>query len=163
MAGYDYLYRSNHLITPFLGFGYRYLNNDSNNFGGYEREVKYLYIPIGVKTISPFLANWTWGIHVEYDLFLDGKVKSHLSDVYPALNDLENNQDFGDGYGIRVSLRFKKKLTHKLSLSVEPFVRYWDIEDSDISTITINGRPFADGYEPANNTTSYGLRGSFIF
>ena len=40
-------------------------------YGGVEREIKYWYSPLGLKTYSQLSDNWTWGMSVEYDLFLD--------------------------------------------------------------------------------------------
>ena len=92
----------------------------------YEREVEYLYTPIGIKTICSLSDNWTWGISAEYDLFLGGEVKSHLSDLFGGLNDPEVDQDFGDGYGLRVSLYFDLALANNSALSIEPYFIYWD-------------------------------------
>jgi hypothetical protein len=38
-----------------------------------------------------------------------------------------------------------------------PFVRYWNIKQSDTQAITFNGVTVANGYEPANHTTEIGL------
>ncbi len=98
-------------ITPFIGFGVRYWNDTIKGSGGYEREIIYYYSPIGVKTTSPLSDRWFWSLNAEYDLFWKGQVKSHLSDVDPGYNDPEVNQNFGDGFGIRISLQFKNKIS----------------------------------------------------
>ena len=103
------------------------------------------------------------GISAEYDLFLAGKVKSHLSDVHPSLNDPENDQDFGEGYGIKVSLKIDKKFSRDYGLSIEPYITYWDIDKSDTSTLTFDGIPIGYGFEPANETIAYGLRLNISF
>ena len=162
LVGYDHELKDDCFITPFMGIGYRYLNNDTNYTGGYEREIEYLYVPIGISTNSPLSEGWRWGVNMEYDLFLGGKVVSHLSDVHPAYNNLENDQDFMDGYGARFSLNFEKEISDKVSVSIEPFVRYWKIKDSNVSILTVYGTPVAYGYEPQNDTTTYGLRIGFI-
>ncbi len=158
LVGYDYVLRGNEVVTSFVGIGYRYWNDDMDFTGGYEREIAYWYSPIGVKTDSSLSDNWTWGISVEYDLFWSGKVKSHLSDIDPGLNDPEVDQDFGDGYGLRFSLHFKRKFTGNYALSIEPFIRYWDIDKSDTDTLTYYGIPIAYVWEPENDTMSYGCR-----
>ena len=162
LVGYDHELNGDRFITPFVGIGYRYLNNDTNYAGGYEREIEYLYVPIGISTDSPLTGDWRWGVNMEYDLFLGGRVYSYLGNVHPAYNTLENDQDFMDGYGARFSLNFEKEISDNLSLSIEPFVRYWNIEDSNVSILTVYGTPVAYGYEPKNDTTTYGLRIGFI-
>ncbi len=162
LVGYDYKLKNSAIITPFSGYGYRYLNDEIGGIGGYEREVRYWYLPIGVKALSSLTANRIWGISIEYDLFLNGKVKSHISDVDPAFNDPKNDQDFGDGYGWRISLELNQKLSDKLSLCIEPYYRMWDIKQSDISTLRVYGIPFRYGVEPDNETKTFGLRLTFF-
>ncbi len=168
LVGHDYVLRGSmgyrkHLITPFIGIGYRYWNDDIDGIGGYEREVEYLYSPIGLKTVSLLSDNWKWGISIEYDFFWGGKVKSHLSDAVPGLNDPEVDQDFADGYGVRLSLRFKREFASNYALSIEPYIRYWDIDKSETETLTYYGTPVGYVWEPKNDTTSYGFRLSFEF
>ena len=163
LVGYDYVLNGKHLITPFIGIAYRYWNDDIDGIGGYEREIEYLYSPIGFKTVSPLSDKWTWGLSAEYDLFWGGKVKSHLSDVDPGFNDPEVDQDFWDGYGLRFSVQFKRELTKNYALSIEPYIRYWDIDKSDTETLSSYGTPLGYVYEPENETMSYGLRLNFEF
>jgi len=158
LIGKDYRLTGGSLLTPFTGIGYRYWNNDIDASGGYEREIQYWYLPIGVKSISPLIKNWTWGVSMEYDLFLSGKIKSHISDIHPKYNDPENDQDFGDGYGVRFSLQFNSKISDSLGFSIEPYIIYWDIDESDTSTWTEYGMPITYVVEPENDTTIYGLR-----
>jgi hypothetical protein len=158
VIGKDYRLTGGSILTPFTGIGYRYWNNDIDAPGGYEREIQYWYLPIGVKSISPLIKNWTWGVSMEYDLFLGGEVKSYLSDIHPAYNDPENDQDFGDGYGVRFSLQFNSKISDSFGFSIEPYITYWDIDESDTSTWTAYGMPIAYVVEPENDTTVCGLR-----
>lgn len=163
LIGYDFIFNGKHLITPFVGIAYRYWNDDIGGIGGYEREIEYWYSPIGIKTVSHLSNKWKWGISAECDLFWSGKVKSHLSDVDPGYNDPEVNQDFGDGYGLRFSARLERELTKNCALSIEPYIRYWDIDKSNTETLTYNGAPIGYVWEPENKTTSYGLCLSFVF
>ncbi len=166
LLGYEYAFRWSGFegITPYSGFGYRYWNNNLDGSGSYEREIQYWYLPLGIKTVSRINTDWTWGIILEYDLFLSGKVDSHLSDAVSGLNDVENNQDFGDGYGTRVSIQFKKQLPGNRGLSIEPYFKYWDIDDSDAARLADYGM-YAGYYvyEPANKTKSFGLRLRYHF
>ena len=163
LFGGDYRINNNNAVTFFTGVGYRYWNDEIDAPGGYEREIQYWYLPIGIKTISSLNNSWTCGMSIEYDLFLSGEVKSHLSDVHPYLNDLKNDQDFGDGYGIKFSLKFDKKLTSDAGVSIEPYITYWDIDKSDTATLTYYGTPIGYGYEPANETIAGGLQLNISF
>ena len=163
LFGGDYRINNNNAVTFFTGVGYRYWNDEIDAPGGYEREIQYWYLPIGIKTISSLNNSWTCGMSIEYDLFLSGEVKSHLSDIDPSLNDPKNDQDFGDGYGIKFSLKFDKKLTGDAGVSIEPYITYWDIDKSDTATLTYYGTPIGYGFEPANETIAYGLQLNISF
>lgn len=156
LGGYDFSVFTSSTITPYLGFGYRYLNDDlSFDPAGYERESNYIYIPIGVEVITPLKNNWSIGAMLEYDYFLLGKQISHLSDVNPGYNDPENRQD--KGYGLRGSVELQKKVK-KVAFAIEPFIRYWNIKQSDNSDVTYYGTKVGYGYEPKNNSTEIGVK-----
>jgi hypothetical protein len=59
LGGYDFSILKASTLTPYVGIGYRYLNDDmsgmttSTGARGYERESNYLYSPIGVEIITP--------------------------------------------------------------------------------------------------------------
>lgn len=156
-VGYDIpLPSGSSFVTPYFGFGYRYLNDDSSNMEtstgawGYERESNYYYFPIGITTCSKIGNGWSYGVTVEYDIFWKGKQKSHLRDVGPGYDDIENDQEDGDGF--RASIKFEKQLQH-MSFFIEPFFRYWAIDDSEV-TADSSARYW---YEPENKSTEIGL------
>ncbi len=145
-------------VIPFAGIGYRYWYDDIKASGGYEREIHYWYVPLGVKLAGALPYGWQVAVSAEYDFFLGGRVKSYLSDANFAFNDPEVDQDFASGYGLRASMGFQKRITDGLDLLIEPFLRYWDIDKSDYATLTYYGTYYATVYEPANTTMSYGIR-----
>jgi len=133
---------------PFMGVGYRYLNDgaDKSQYG-YRREANYYYVPLGLehKFDAESNSGWTAGFVIEYDYFWFGK----------QVSDLSNEQK--DGYGYRASLKFRRS-TDRVDMSIEPFIRYWNIAQSDTQIITYYGYPYALGYEPANNSTEIGCK-----
>jgi hypothetical protein len=154
------------LITPFVGFGYRYLNDDSEGTvtttgaRGYERESNYYYSPIGIEALTSLPNGWSLGMSAEYDLFWSGTQKSRLSGAIAGLSDLENDQN--GGYGVRFSANLHKKFT-PLSLKFGPFFRYWKIDDSDVAPITFGGVLVGYGLEPNNKTYEIGAMVSVTF
>ncbi len=145
-------------VTPFTGLAYRYWYDDIKASGGYQREIQYLYVPVGVEVVGMLPHGWRVAISTEYDLFLCGRVKSYLSDADPGYNDPENDQDFASGYGLRVSAVFKKRISRDRAISIEPFVRYWNIDKSDYATLTYYAAYAGKVYEPENTSTIYGLK-----
>ncbi|MFH1562201.1 MAG: autotransporter outer membrane beta-barrel domain-containing protein [Nitrospirota bacterium] len=174
LAGYDHPLSETSTLTPYIGIGYRYLFDEfgnrltSTNAVGYDRESQYIYSPIGVEITAPLKNSWSVRTILEYDIFWWGQQKSYMSQarVWSAVpgwythNDVENDQD--GGYGIRGSIEFQKK-GEKLDFAIEPFIRYWNIKDSETVTDTVlseNGlwlvtTPFT---EPKNETTEIGIK-----
>lgn len=176
IGGMDYTIFNTHILTPFLGFGYRYLNDNLEGktikiegedvyVSGYEREIAYWYIPLGFQTISPVSPSVSVGISLEYDLFLAGKVISHLSDVNEGYDDINNDQLFGKGFGLKCSVQLRIKTENKIGLILEPFVAYWDMKDSEMAIIYYDSTTGSAlvGYEPENNTFHYGIRAFLEF
>ena len=157
LGGYDYVLVKDTVMSPYVGLGYRYLNDNSQkDIYGYQRESNYLYSPIGIDAVTDLGNGWSIGVVAEYDLFWYGLQKSHLGDVYPDVNVVENDQ--WEGYGARGSIRIKRK-AEKMDFIIEPFIRYWDIEKSDTTAVTLTGGyVIGFGYEPKNDTTEYGIR-----
>ena len=159
VGGYDFAIENGVLLTPFFGFGYRYLNDDSagrsttTGARGYERESNYFYSPIGLSALVSNESDMKLRVSAEYDLFWTGRQKSHLSDAIAGFNDITNDQS--DGFGLRGSVGIEK--TGKTAdWYVDSFVRYWNIEDSDLQTVTFNGAAIGQGFEPANETYEVG-------
>lgn len=165
LLGYDFRHGSA-LITPYIGFGYRYLNDDSEGTVtttgalGYERESNYYYSPIGVEVLIPLTDRWYLGLAGEYDLFWSGKQKSKLSGAISGLSDLENDQD--DGHGARASISFKKRYD-SLTLNLGAFFRYWWIDNSEVVPRTQAGVLVGYDLEPENETYEAGVMISLFF
>jgi len=151
VGGHEFEMSGGITLTPYGGLAYRYLRDDSSGmlttFGdaGYLRQSNYLYTPIGVSATSDFGNGWFVGATLEYDFFWYGVQKSDLSDADPSLPNLTNRQH--SGYGFRASFNVTKRY-ERIAFSVEPFVRYWNIEQSNSDQGFI---------EPKNTTTEAGI------
>lgn len=145
-------------LTPYAGFGYRWLYDNiggevsSTGATGYDRQSQYIYVPLGAEL---GLRSGTWGVNAnaEYDLFLQGWQTSYFSE-FAGFADLENTQD--KGYGVRGSVRFTK-YGDMSNLFFEPYFRYWHIQDSDVS-IAAGSLATIIGYEPENTSTEIGAK-----
>ena len=160
LAGYDFPAGQTTYLTPYLGLGYRYLNDDSSGklsstgAAGYDRESNYFYTPVGLQTITELNGKWSLGLNAEYDYLWAGKQISHLEDVNPGYGTLKNDQK--NGWGLRGSVQLKKK-GETADFLAEPYVRYWSIEESEISSVTTQ-QYIISGYEPKNNSTEIGMK-----
>ena len=144
----------NMLNTLYAGIGYRYLYDDSSSHpAGYLRESNYLYVPLGYWLDGSLQAGWSWGLGAEYDVFILGIQRSHLSDI--GLVDVDNHQKSGYGYRASVNLQCKSSET---IFVIEPYFRYWNIDKSE--TEQFLGAVF---WEPANETEEYGIQFFWLF
>jgi len=159
LAGLDFEPGTDWLLTPFMGLGFRYWYNDVSGAGSYTREVSYLYLPLGMEVTRRLGAGWRLRLAAEGDVLLKGWVYSELSDVDSGLDDTTNTTDFGDGWGARVSLEARTR-----HFSIEPYFRYWDIDESDTDALTYYGYPTGIlVFEPANTTTVFGIQAAYHF
>jgi hypothetical protein len=149
-------------LTPYGGLGYRLLYDDTSNrlsstgASGYRRKANYFYAPVGVEFEKHFNDKWSFELTTEYDFFLTGRQYSYLSDAVPGLNDIRNKQK--KGWGGRAGFKITRSF-EKADFFIEPFFRYWKIEDSDFVTETFNGVPTGFVvYEPKNTSTEYGFK-----
>jgi hypothetical protein len=155
LAGYDFYVSETFAVTPYAGIGYRHLDDNMGGMKsttgalGYDREISYVYSPIGIDVTTAFENGWNTKLRLEYDKFWDGNVESHLGSI-PGYYDVENDQD--KGYGYRGSLMFKKK-GETIDFIIEPFFRYWKMKDSKYTTDPA-GRTLL---EPKNNSKEFGV------
>ena len=161
LLGYDFAAKPI-TITPYLGIGYRWLqdNAQKESLAGYKRESNYIYLPVGLEFAANLGNGWSLGVTGEYDFFLWGKQISYLSDYDHGYNDIENKQT--KGYGIRGSISIEKKW-EKVGFVIEPYAKYWNIDDSDWQPITDHGVIINYGREPKNNSTEIGCKLAVTF
>lgn len=155
--GFEWAIFKSMSVSPYFGLGYRYLNDDSGGRQtttghlGYERESNYLYLPLGARLSLPIFKKTLIGGAVEFDVFLSGKQRSHLGDVISGYEVVENRQK--SGYGGRASVFIRQEFK-AVDIFVEPYIRYWDIDDSEITV----GSGSIAWIEPENHTIEAGLK-----
>jgi len=157
--GKDFIINDTLSVMPYAGFGYWYLEDDSvgrlssTGHYGYMRKANYYYSPLGARlTIQPKNDVW-FTITAEYDYFWQGNQETDFSSLDGQRYD--NRQK--SGYGLRGSIGMHKLFGSTL-FSVEPFVRYWDIDKSEEEIMGVMGPWVVVGYEPANETLESGVR-----
>lgn len=142
------------MLNWYGGLGLRYLNDKIVGRGGYEREISYLYFPVGVTLTQQLNSGWSISGNFEYDIFFAGRVKSHLSDVNPSNSDIENTQT--SGFGTRASLNVRKDF-QTYAVKVQPYFQYWHIKDSNFVPVVDENGQRGYLYEPENSSKMLGL------
>jgi hypothetical protein len=156
LMGFQGLISSHFNLIPIFGLGARYLNDYTQGAGGYEREITYFYAPVGLSARVAINDRWKASVSGEYDTFISGTVVSHLGDSNPAYSTVTNNQS--SGYGYRVAMGLERSFD-TWSLRAQPYVQYWNIQQSDIQPLTKTQVV----YEPTNDSTMYGFDIALIF
>jgi hypothetical protein len=158
-VGYT-LVQGNSYWSPYIGIGLRYFMDQGKgsvtDLGamGYDRHITQYYVPIGVTYSYLSDTGWTFAPNIEYDPLIHGTVDTHLQDV--GLYNVTNTQT--DGYGIRGEFMIGQKFDH-YSWQAGPFVRYWDIRDSDLYV-----GPDGSGWiEPHNTRLQTGIAARLIW
>jgi len=142
-------------FAPYLGLGVRYFvdngKGEVTSLGafGYDRRITQLYAPIGITYTHTTDSGWILSPNIEFDPLLYGNVNSRLGTV-PGFYNINNTQH--SGYGVRGEFMVGWNV-NKLELQCGPFVRYWNIHDSDVTTDPAGNQ----WIEPHNNRTQYGL------
>ena len=137
---------SNSRTTIFSGLGFRYLLNasglklSSTGHSGYDRESRYVYMPIGINYEKD-----SWEFRGEYLYFLYGQQTSKISQVSSSYGDVTNDQEEGSG------MKFTVKYYLDKDSGYEFYMDYWDIADSNLD---VSG----NFMEPRNTTSETGLR-----
>lgn len=166
--GKDFRIGTGATVTAFAGLGSRVLNDESggrvasDGALGYDREVAYAYVPLGLAARVPVSKRSAILVSAQYNWVVGGESKAHFSDVDPELPNLE--LDFNGGRGLEASAGFQTALG-KHAVSIGPFVRHWKIDQSDSFIVTNPDDPTEaiEIYEPRNSTTELGLRMTFSF
>lgn len=103
----------------------------------YYKTINYDYIPIGINFSQDLNRVWSYTVTAEYDIFLNGKIQytvMNYSDFGYVMDKVNINQK--SGYGLRGSVEIQKKINEFSSLAIEPFVRYWNIAESDSTDVS---------------------------
>jgi hypothetical protein len=167
-AGRDFPIGGGATLTPFTGFAARVLTDNSGGleteegFFGYDREISYGYVPLGLAASVPIGGTSTLLLSAQYNWVVNGKAESKFSKIDPEAPDVK--LDLDGGHGLEASALLQLPVGRN-AISFGPFIRRWDIDESD-SFILLNPEDPTEGlefFEPKNRTTELGLRVSFAF
>jgi hypothetical protein len=147
-------------VMPYIGIGGRAYYDHSEGtvttlgYIGYDRKITQLYIPIGLDMSFPS-GPWTIKPTLEYDQLIYGRVESDLGSI-PGYSNITNEQH--KGYGLRASVMFAHQWGRRI-WEIGPFVRYWDIPESDVTADAAN----RFWVEPDNQRLQAGLTLKVLF
>jgi hypothetical protein len=148
-------------LTPYVGIGARALIDDSggrttqSGFQGYDREVSYSYVPIGVALRAERAGGQALQLTAQYNWVVGGEVESRFSQIDPELPDV--TVEFEDGRGLELSAMVSTPL-RRGRIGIGPFLRRWDLEQSTSFVVSEPGVGTVELFEPPNETTELGLR-----
>ena len=155
-------------ITPFIGVGSRVLIDESggrtSNDGleGYDRELGYAYVPIGVAAGFPVGGATRLTLSGQFNWLFGGHVESKFSELDPDIPDVR--LDLDSGHGFEASAMLSAPVGGK-AINLGPFVRHWNIDRSKSFVLSDPGGSgeLIEFFEPRNRTTELGVRLSLSF
>lgn len=150
--GGDINFERGPIVAPYIGLGYRYYQDKGfghrTTFGGFgtDIEVEYYYLPVGATVFLNLGSAWTINTRAEFTLLLRGMDKSNTSELAGVNFDIDNELRYGRGAGAEILIR--KRFTRGLAIAFGPFIRYWNIDDSE---------PDNGFFAPANDSVEAGV------
>lgn len=152
-AGKTYTLGQRLELTPYSGLAWRQLRNhlEESGEGGYLRQSTYIYLPFGAYLTYRAAGEWKVRLMAEGDILLLGSQNSYFEDWGKITNEQHN------GYGLRASAKIEKDFG-RVGVFVEPFWRYWEIDNSEVNQIYVIGEGWQGLLEPKNRTHEYGLK-----
>jgi len=171
LMGTNLFPESRTVITPYAGLGYRRLTDKSEGMistsgaFGYDRQANYYYSPVGIEISSDFEKGWSLGGLLEYDFFINGtqitSIPQDMRNNGSTVSSNFTNAQHG-GYGLRASLKIKKKIDNAYAIVFEPYYRYWNIKVSNPDSVVITDSQLNQKtitvVEPANNSSESGIK-----
>lgn len=137
-------------LSPYTGLGYRLKIDDgekvqypSQVYAPY-RKSNYVYVPLGTYVNYKVSDVWSITAKGEYDYFMKGWQYSRPYRTKPV----EFKQK--SGYGLKGEVAVSYVCNDKLSISLTPYIHYWNIKDSALA--------IDDRQEPKNSTVESGVR-----
>ncbi|GAO98814.1 hypothetical protein Cva_01483 [Caedimonas varicaedens] len=151
-------------LSPYFGIGYRLKIDDGEKVlypdGTYDpyRKSNYVYVPLGTYVHYKISDTWSVSAKGEYDYLIKGW---QYSRGYKR-NPVEYNQK--SGYGLKGEVAISYAYSDQLSLSLAPYIHYWNIKKSNEVKVTdyFNHLNYM-GEEPKNSTIESGLRLEITF
>jgi len=147
VAGMDFPVSEHVWLSPFAGFGFRYLYDDLRGYNaanvavGFRRESTYAYAPLGISARVRLGEHRVLVPSVEADVFISGRQTTRLSDLGTGTSDVMNSQNSGRGY--RGSLMLEQD---RWAFGV--WMNYWHVRDSNAQAGGV--------YVPENRTRETG-------
>ena len=138
------------------GIATRLWRDRIKGLGGYRRETRYIYAPVGIGYRVKMSDQHEIQLQGKYHIFLGGKNKTYFSDTQSGLPDIQFQQNSGEGF--ELSAKSLYQWDKEKTWGVELSYKQWDIARSSLETV--------DKYfffEPANNNQTYTIMGFFSF
>jgi hypothetical protein len=165
-VGRDFPLGKNATITPFIGLGSRLLTDHSggreteSGFLGYDREVSYAFVPVGAAVTTRLGASNTLTFSAQYNWVVGGDAESKFSEIDPEFPNVK--LEIPGGHGLEASAILGVPVG-RTELRFGPFVRHWNIDQSESQIFDDEEGGQIELLEPKNKTTELGLRLSLAF
>jgi len=145
------LMNKNMTLSPYMGIGYRFKNDDSESVRtsqghklGFYRKSNYVYVPLGASVDYAINNTWSVSLKGEYDWIVKAWNYTRNKTIPKPAIDKQPN-----GYGLKGEASISY-LYNKVKFSFSPYLNYWNIRNSKRSP--------DGGREPYNITLESGIK-----
>ncbi|MFV1984759.1 MAG: hypothetical protein ACC657_14535, partial [Thiohalomonadales bacterium] len=153
-------YNNSNRLSIFAGYGQhswqRNIRSTTTNNGaaisGLNEKYYWNYLLIGTNIEILIKPKSHWIIELQYNHMLDAEIDVELTGFDPITLNL------GKKFGIRIASPYGYKIDDALSIKLEPFYEYWELERGEPERLRVNGIVSSLSIvEPASNTQNFGL------
>jgi hypothetical protein len=167
-GGYDVPLSNNNHFKTYGGLGSRYYRDEGKgevtDLGAeaYDRRIFQLYAPLGM-TYEFHAYGLTFAPNFEFDPLLYGNVSTRFTNVPGIVTNANFVQNIFNGYGLRGEFAISRMNANGTGWQISPFIRYWNIDDSQDQLISDRFGNTEDFEEPQNNRLQTGVKMKYLF
>ncbi len=157
--GYTFETGGGVLISPYVGYGYRYWSRGLGGTTPYDEIYKWQYVPVGVIALFDLGPGVTVAPHLGYRHMVDGTMDIQFAN--PNYN--QPQLDLGDMPGWLLEAPVTWQIADRMALVTTPWCERYEFGRSQWQPLTFAGASVGQVREPASETVLYGVRISLAF
>jgi hypothetical protein len=146
---------SKQIYQGYIGFGYHQWQRDilpTSTVLGLFETYQWWYGLLGVKSILPISQQSKLMINLRLMYPLNPTIKIDFNGIFD-----EQQFKLNEQWGKYFSLAWQYQYNDLISISVEPYLEYWDFAQSASQTLTRRGQTVGSLFEPRSEMHNYGL------
>lgn len=139
-VGYRDIYYESLAITPYLGLGFRSIDEEAEADAGatlMEATHDLFFLSGGVTIASPaeYSHDWSWIAQFEARVALTGNLDEDVDEIAPCTSEYDADYDFADMYGLKGDIGIRRKIGEYLYVRGDLYASWWRGQDVDADLV----------------------------